>query len=608
MTKQDCIHLLERLNRDYAKVHKRYEHLFWLFYMGDRNLEKQFNDATKKLDAFRADEKRAQQVGKALKYAAGELRIRLSWWKKFFDLYQTPKELVPLKDNIMKLESEIQKKRNSRKEGYVDPRTKKFVKASENKMRMMMRTHDDERMRKACFEAIEKLALHLVDEYVELVKLRNEFAHKLGFEDFYDYKLRVVEGMTKREVFRIFEKIYQKTKYAFGDIRRLEKTMPGLRKPWNFSYMMAGDFTKEEDPYFQFGDALLRWGRTFAALGLHYNYGTLQLDLLDREGKHNNGFCHYQDPIQWKRQTWIPASADFTCNVVPGQVGSGVQGLHTLLHEGGHAADRLNSKQKDVILNTEYPPASVAWAETHSQFCDSLLDSIEWRARYVKNKEGKPYPFELFERKVRKLHPLAPLDMMSIIFVSEFEKKVYEMKPMKKQKVLDIAKRLYRKYNDFSVDSYLALKTPHIYSWDSSAYYHGYGLSKLAVVQWREYFYKKYGHIVDNPRVGKEMIRVWQLGSSKTFLEFVEMATRKPLSADPYIRLVTRTVNQTLKIAKQRIARLKKVPLHEKKIDLNATIKMVHGTQVICTDKKSFEDMAAKYKAWLRGMGDGQSS
>ncbi len=34
---------------------------------------------------------------------------------------------------------------------------------------------------------------------------------------------------------------------------------------------------------------------------------------------------------------------------------------------------------------------------------------------------------------------------------------------------------------------------PHIYSWESSAYYHGYGLALLGVDQWREYFFKKYG-------------------------------------------------------------------------------------------------------------------
>jgi predicted nucleic-acid-binding protein len=287
-----------------------------------------------------------------------------------------------------------------------------------------------------------------------------------------------------------------------------------------------------------------------------------------------------------------------------------------------HAADRLNSRQKEVVLNSEYPPASVAWAETHSQFCDALLGSIEWLTRYVKDKtslpadssakalasaealakEGVPYPFELFERKLKKLQPLAPLGMMSIIFVSNFEREIYEAKNLTSEKVQQIAKRLYKKYFDFTEDSLLALSIPHIYAWDSSAYYHGYGLSELAVFQWREYFYHKYGYIVDDPRVGQEMIEVWKLGSSKTFLEFVKLATKKKLSADSYLKVVNRSVEEKIKIAKKRIKRLATVPIFNKKIDLKANIILVHGKKTITTNAHGFEKMAEDYSKWLKTM------
>jgi Zn-dependent oligopeptidase len=344
----------------------------------------------------------------------------------------------------------------------------------------------------------------------------------------------------------------------------------------------------------------MNWGRSFAALGIKYNGGRLQLDLLDRKGKYNNGFCHYQDVVYYKNGKWKPGSADFTCNAVPGQVGSGVRGLETLFHEGAHAADRLNGRQKEAILNTEYPPASVAWAETHSQFCDTIANSIEWRMRYAKNASGKAYPFELFEKKVRKLQPFQPLSMMGIIFVSEFEKEIYETANLTRQKTLKIAKKLDKKYFDLTVGSYHALYIPHIYSWDSSAYYHGYGLSELALHQWREYFYKKYGYIVDNPNIGREMTRVWRLGSTKTFPEFVKLATGKKLSTEAFIKTVTRSAEETLKTAKERIKRLETIPRYGKKVDLNAKIKMVHGKKTICTDAKSFEEMATNYAGWLK--------
>jgi hypothetical protein len=76
-----------------------------------------------------------------------------------------------------------------------------------------------------------------------------------------------------------------------------------------------------------------------------------------------------------------------------------------------------------------------------------------------------------------------------------------------------------------SADSLSILSVPHIYSWESSASYPGYGLAELALHQWRVYFYRKCGYIVDNPGVGKEMREVWKMGAGKTFKEFVIMAT-----------------------------------------------------------------------------------
>jgi len=243
--------------------------------------------------------------------------------------------------------------------------------------------------------------------------------------------------------------------------------------------------------------------------------------------------------------------------------------------------------------------ASIAWAETHSQFMDTMLSSIEWRTRYAKNREGAPYPLDLFERKVRKLRIVAPTNLYSIMFVSEFEKLVYETKELDVEKVMRIAKDMYRKYMDMSEDSLWALTVPHIYSSDSSAYYHAYGLAELALEQWREYFYEKYGYIVDNPSVGKEMREVWRLGSLKNFGEFVKLATGKQLSADAYIKDATMDADAFIARGKERIARLASVPEWKGPVRLNAVIKMVHGKETVADNSVSFEAMAEKYASWL---------
>ena len=597
---QNSNKLLDYLNKEFSKLHTKYESLFWISYMGDHSVDKEMNEARQKRDAFNSNTELKNHVDNHLLKAKGNLKKRLESWKKLFSIYQATAEALQIKKRVLELESKVNKIHAERKMGYIDPKTNSFIETSENKMRVIMRTNPDESIRKACFDAMQKMPYDTLDDYIQIIKGRNEFARALGYEDFYDYKIHIDEGMTKAELFSIFDKIYEKTKYGFENIRKLEKEKENLRKPWNYSYMMAGNFVKEEDPYFQFEDALNYWGKSFSALGINFQKGKITLDLLDRKGKYSNGFCHYPLLITYKNNKIVPAASNFTSNAILGQIGAGIQAINTLFHEAGHAADRLNSIQKDACLNSEYPPATVSWAETQSMFMDTISSSIEWKTRYAKDKDGNKYPFELFERKLKAVYPLRALSLMHIIFVVDYERQIYECKDLTSEKVIEIAKNVSNKYFDYSEPSIGVLNVPHIYSWDVSAYYHGYGMAELGVYQWREYFFKKYGYIVDNNKIGQEMTKVWKFGSLFTSKECIKIATGKFLSADSYIKEITLPFDKIIESAKAKIKKLEKIKVNNKKIDLNAKIVLMHGKEKIADNTKGFERMEEKFRNWLK--------
>jgi Zn-dependent oligopeptidase len=469
----------------------------------------------------------------------------------------------------------------------------------------MVRTSPDEGLRKAAHRGLQSIEREVLDKgFLDIVRERNKLGRMLGYEDYYDYKVTRNEGFSKKVLFGILGDLEARTREACkASIDALAKERgPAAREAWNLLYLTAGDVTAQMDPYFGFGSALGRWGRSFTALGIKYRGATLTLDLLDRKGKYENGFMHGPVPGFVDGGKYLPARINFTANAIPGQVGSGHRATETLFHEGGHAAHFSNILMPAPCFSQEYAPTSVAFAETQSMFLDSFIETPGWLLRYARDTEGRPMPLELIRANISKKHPYKAFALRAMLTVCFAEKAIYEMPDasLTPENVLKTLREIEASLQFLNEGTRPVLSVPHLLSGESSAYYHGYVLAEMAVHQTRRYFEQRDGYLADNPAIGRDLAEhYWKPGNSLTFPEMIKGLTGQPFGAEATVEMVNKPLTEALAEVDRASARAQAAPRGP--VDLDAIIRIVHGDELIASNEngEAFGEIEKKYAEWL---------
>ncbi len=603
--------LLAELNRQYLDAHVSKEEAFWAQKMGLSSYVKgSLESAEIAFVALTGDERWLTRIDAELARSdlGSDERVGLRGWRRFFEVNVIDKpEAKSLQQEIIRMEGELERARAAMKLGYVDPDTGARVEADYLKLMLVQRTAESEAVRKAAHAALASIETEVLRSgFLEVVKQRNRLGRMLGYEDYYDFKVSRNEGFGKQKLFAVLDDLARDTREAGK--RAIEALAaekgPGARLAHNYGFFSAGALTAQLDPYFPFPSALGRWGRSFHNLGVRYNGAALTLDLLSRPGKYENGFMHGPFPGYVENGKLLPSKINFTSLGAPGQVGSGFAMLHTLFHEGGHAAHFSNILMPAPCFSQEFAPTSVAFAETQSMFCDSLVQDVDWRARYAKNAAGEPVPRELLRRGVELNQKFFANMIRQMLVVPYVERMIYEMgeAELTPENVLRRAREIERDLLFLDKSPRPTLSIPHLISGDSSAYYHGYVLAEMAVHQTRAFFLERDGHLVDNPRIGPDLREhYWKPGNSRTLFEFVQDLTGKPFSAGAIVRLANRSVAEALETAERAIAREKESPRSEEPIGLDARIAIIHGDEVIASNHagESFAELEASFGTWI---------
>ncbi len=204
---------------------------------------------------------------------------------------------------------------------------------SDNALRELLKTSDEAKLRRAAWEASKQVGAQVVNDLLELVRVRNAAAHSLGFGNYYSMMLELDE-LDEAELFQTLDDLERGTRGVFETWKReLDDGLaarfgvaPRDLRPWHYGdpfFQEAPAAGVDLDPCYA-GQSLEELARRFfAAIGFEIDDLLARADLYERPGKSQHAFCVSVDR---------GADIRVLCNLR-----SNEHWMGTLLHELGHA-------------------------------------------------------------------------------------------------------------------------------------------------------------------------------------------------------------------------------------------------------------------------------
>lgn len=394
---------------------------------------------------------------------------------------------------------------------------------SENEIEEVLRTSNDEPLRRRVWEASKEIGAHTGTRIRELARLRNKVARDLGFSDYYTMALELQE-LSGELVFDLLSDLERVTRAPFLaykselDDRLVRRFGTDELYPWHYA-----------DPFFQAVppdgrvslDGLLEGlsaaelsERTFRAWGIDIARVLEASDLYPRERKCQHAFC--LDVDRSGRDIRILA------NIVPGE-----RWVEVMLHECGHAA-------YDASIDPSLPwvlrrAAHTFVTEAIALLSGSLMRDRDWLVQIA---GVDPDEVDTISADLRRADIAQRLVFIRWgLVMCHFERDLYA------DPEADLDLRWWE-----LVERFQGLAPPDTIprdAWASKihlavapAYYHNYLLGDVLAAQLRATIERENsGRFVGDPDAGRFLVeRVFRHGQLFRWDALIEGATGKPLS------------------------------------------------------------------------------
>ena len=252
---------------------------------------------------------------------------------------QVSNELLEKK---IKMEAELEKKYSNFRANI----NGKIV--SDNEIEGILSTSKDSKELEAAWKAHKNIGKEVAADIIAVVKLRNEIAKSLGYENYHTMNMTLSE-QNPAEILALFDELDNLTKDAFaglkGDIDTYFSKRYGVAKeklmPWHYQNRFFQEAPKiydvDLDQFYKDKDIVALDQKYYNSIGLSVDDLVKNSDLYEKPGKNQHAYC-----------TDIDRNGDvrMLCNVKPTMSWMG-----TMLHESGHGVySKYFDAQKPYLL------------------------------------------------------------------------------------------------------------------------------------------------------------------------------------------------------------------------------------------------------------------
>jgi peptidyl-dipeptidase A len=385
--------------------------------------------------------------------------------------------------------------------------------------------------RRETWEASKKVGPIVLDDLIRLVKLRNESAKKIGFDNYYTMSLTLAE-QNEDELARLFAELDEMTREPFltmkkeldASLARLYKVRVDDLRPWHYHDPYFQEVPQvggiNIDKYYKDKDLVEIAKSFYASIDLPAEDVLARSDLYERPDKNPHAFC-----------TDIDRAGDIR---ILANVRNNGYWMETILHELGHGVYDKNLDPRLPFLLRTYPHLCVTEA------------SAEYFGRLSQNPSWMRSALGLGDKDLAKIAPLVArsLRMKQLIFARWcrvmflFERQLYKNPDQDLNKLWwDIVEECqFVRRPEGRNEPDWATKI-HIVT--NPVYYHNYMLGELIASQLQHHIATAVVNgttgeagIYGNPAVGGYMKgSIYSKGDIVPWDRLVELATGEPLTA-----------------------------------------------------------------------------